>query len=84
MKAVILSRPKLELGIRVLPGSARIQVTFPRGEMAMFDPESRTWHRAGLDQPAPWTILRSLSRQRPGKLEQRLITFTAARLRPFR
>jgi hypothetical protein len=81
MKTVILSKPIFKVRIRVMPGSARIQVTFPCGSAAMFDPVFVQWHRAGPDQPNPVELLRHLEDNQLKNLETKLAEFSFDRYR---
>lgn len=67
--------------LRVLPGSARIQVIFPNGRSAMCEPSSGDWHCAGKDEPLPAELLRTLTGKQSRKLVAELVSFHAARLR---
>lgn len=79
MKTVILTKPKLKVRLRVIPGSARIEVTFPGVTAAMFDPITERWHRAGPDQPNPVELLRHFGNIRLRNLEAKLTAINSAR-----
>ena len=84
MNALNFSVSKGPVQIWVLPGSARIKVTFPTGDDAMFDPISLKWHPAGQDQPSPTSLLRRWGVHQRRLLEEKLLAFHAERRRIFR
>ncbi len=53
--------PTLSVELLTLPGSAQIQVTFPGGKGAMFDPSAGAWHHATPDPTTPETLLAAYS-----------------------
>lgn len=70
---------QLEVGIFTQPGSSRIQVKFPNGDILMWIPEDRRWFQPNRDKQYSSRALRSLDRRERVELEQGLMLYDLRR-----
>ena len=71
--------PTLSVELFTLPGSAQIQVAFPDGKGAMFDPVASGWHHATPAPTTPETLLAAYSAEDKSELVAYLIRYSEKR-----
>jgi hypothetical protein len=71
--------PTLGVELFTLPGSAQINVAFPDGKNAMFDPVARVWHHTTPAPTTPESLLAAYSAEDNIELVAYLIRYSEKR-----